>query len=171
MTKAIGLSLWLQPSGELYTELSTTISQLSKQYATPVFPPHVTLLGDLIGDEKEIISQAQQLASRLRPFQVTLTTVDYLDVYFRCLFLRAEETPALLQANRAARSIFHREQDPKFMPHLSLLYGNFAVETKKQMIESIGQDFNKTFSVNSLHLLSTNGEPKDWYEVKEFRLT
>lgn len=170
MTTSIGHSLWLMPLGQVYDELSRTISELSKEYAAPVFQPHVTLLGDLIGDEKEITLQAQQLASRIRPFQVTLTTVDYLDTYFRCLFLRAEESPALVEANRVARNIFHREQDDKFMPHLSLLYGNFEVETKKRIIETIGREWAKSFPVNRIHLLSCNGEPKNWYRVQEFEI-
>ncbi|MBI5032207.1 MAG: 2'-5' RNA ligase family protein [Chloroflexi bacterium] len=170
MTRSVGLSLWLQPSGQLYDELSKTISQLSKKYGAPVFPPHVTLLGDLIGDEKEITSQAQQLASRVQPFQITLTTIDYLDAYFRCLFIRAEETPALLQANRIARSVFHRENDPSFMPHLSLLYANLEVETKQQIFKTIGREWAKAFPVNSIHLLSCDGEPKDWYRVQEFEI-
>ena len=170
MTRSIGLSLWLQPSGKLYDELNKTILQLSKKHGAPIFPPHVTLLGDLIGDEKEITAQAQQLASRIQPFQVTLTTVDYWDAYFRCLFVHAEENAALVQANRVARSIFHREQDPKFMPHLSLLYGTFDIETKVRIIESIGRKFNKSFLVDRVNLLSCNGEPKDWYRIQEFEI-
>lgn len=158
------------PTGEIASELSKTISQLSKQYSAPLFPPHMTLMGDIYDSEKEMIERTQQLASRIHPFQVTLTTVDYLDVYFRCLFLRAEETPALLQANQVARTIFHREQEPRFMPHLSLLYGNFDVETKKQMIETIGREFRRTFPVTVLHLFSTTGETKEWYRVQEFEI-
>jgi 2'-5' RNA ligase len=154
------------PSGEINDELRQTISKLSLQYATPMFPPHVTLLGTLSGEEKHLSSQTQRLAARIRPFQVTLTTVDYLDEYFRCLFLRAEATPTLLEADRAARIIFHREQDPIFLPHLSLMYGNFDIETKKQIVESIGHEFNRSFWVRHLRLFSTTGEPKDWYRVQ-----
>ena len=170
MTTPSKYSIWLMPNGKIASELSKTISQLSIQYTAPLFPPHMTLIGDIYDGEKEMIAQTQQLASRIRAFQVTLTTVDYLDVYFRCLFLRAEETPALLEANRVARDIFHREQEPRFMPHLSLLYGNFDVETKKQIIQAIGREFRRTFPVTALHLYSTTGETKEWYRVQEFEL-
>ena len=158
------------PPGQVCDELSKIISQLSTQYATPVFPPHVTLLGDLAGDAEELSSQAQQLALRLRRFQVALTTVAYLPAYFRCLFIRAEETPALVAANQIARAIFHREQDAKFMPHLSLMYGDFDSKTKQQIVASIRREFKTTFPVNSIHLLSCNGEPKEWYHVHEFEI-
>ena len=165
-----GYSIWLMPSGQVRDELSKTISHLSNQYATPVFQPHVTLLGDLAGNEAEISSQVQQLASRLRPFQITLTTVDCLPAYFHCLFVRAEETPALAEANQMARLIFHREQDAKFMPHLSLMYGNFSAETKRQIVQTLGREFSIAFPVKTIHLYSTNGEPKEWHPVQEFEI-
>jgi 2'-5' RNA ligase len=165
-----GYSIWLMPTGNVRDELSKTISQLSHQYATPVFPPHVTLIGNLLGGEKELSSQTQQLAARIRAFEISLTTIDFLDEYFRCLFLRAAETPPLLEAHQMARALFHREQEPRFMPHLSLLYGHFDAETKQQIIQAIGRGFRKTFSATALHLFSTTGEPKDWYRVQEFEM-
>ena len=158
------------PPGQVCDELSKTISQLGNQYATPVFQPHVTLLGDLAGNEDELSSQAQQVALRLRHFQVTLTTVDYLPAYFRCLFIRAQETPALVQARDVSRYRNAVGQDAKFMPHLSLMYGDFDSETKQQIIASIKREFKVTFPVNRIHLLSCNGEPKEWYHVREFEI-
>ncbi len=170
MTRSKGYSIWLMPFGEIASELSEVIGQLSHRYGTPVFPPHVTLIGSLIGDEKELSSQTQQLTARIRAFEIALTTIDYLDEYFQCLFIRAVETPALVEANQAARIILHREQDAAFMPHLSLMYGNFNVETKKRVVASLGREFSISFPVSSIHLFSTSGEPKDWYRVQEFEL-
>jgi 2'-5' RNA ligase len=163
-------SIWLMPTGKINTELIQMISQISLPFAAPTFPPHVTLLGDLYGNENELASLMQQFAVSIQPFLLTLTTVDALNEYFRCLFLRVEETPALLEADRAARKLFHREQDPKLLPHLSLLYGNFNGETKKQIIGAIGRKFNRSFMVNQLHLYSTTGEPRNWYRIQRFTL-
>ncbi len=170
MTTSTGYSIWLMPTGDVRDELSKTISQLSALYATPVFPPHVTLIGNLAGNVAELSSQTQQLASRTRKFEITLAKIDYLDEYFRCLFVQAEETPALGEAIRTARIIFHREQDAKFMPHLSLMYGSFNAETKKQIVQAVGREFSRGFPVKSVHLFSTKGEPKDWYPVQEFEI-
>jgi 2'-5' RNA ligase len=163
-------SIWLMPSGKINDELSEMIAQLSHQFATPLFPPHVTLIGNLNGSETELSLQTQQLAARMASFWVKLTAVDTLDEYFRCLFLRVEETLPLLDANQQARKIFQREQDAKFLPHLSLMYGNFDYETKTKIIASIGREFNQLFSVSQLHLFSTTGEPKVWYRVQNFVL-
>jgi hypothetical protein len=55
MVKAKGYSLWLMPIGDIYRRLSETISQLSSEYGTPNFQPHITLLGELSEDEEYII--------------------------------------------------------------------------------------------------------------------
>ena len=110
------------------------------------------------------------MATLIRPYKIDLTTVDYLDVYFRCLFLKVKGTKHVMEANSTARAIFNRQQDAEYMPHLSLLYGDFSLEVKEKIIASIGSEFNMSFEVKSIHLCSTNGEPKDWYRVKEFTL-
>ncbi len=167
-----GYSFWLMPSGEIYKHLSGLITTLSKTYSTPRFEPHVTLLGDIFLTEEEVLSRASQLTRLVKPFTVKLKKVDYLNEYFRCLFVRAEETDELSRANLYAREIFNRQRDPKFMPHLSLMYGDFPTEEKRQIVAKMGNPFNSQFDVKSIHLyLASSRDPiKDWKILKEFPL-
>ncbi len=170
MIEITSYSIWLMPSRNTHAELSNLIARLSQRYAAPVFPPHVTLLGNLNGNKKELVAQAETLAARIRPFPVNLTTAGYLNEYFRCVFLQAEATPALLEANRLARNLFLHRQDSEFMPHLSLLYGIFNARTKQQIITSIGPELPRSFMVHTVYLFSTAGDPKDWRQVAQFAL-
>lgn len=170
MVKTKGDSLWLMPSGDVYKDLAKIISQLSRGYSTPNFEPHITLLSQLTRPEEEILAKTSQLTTLLRPFEVKLTAVDYLDEYLGCLFIRIEETEEVIQANLKAREVFNRQDDPKYMPHLSLMYGNLAPKIKEKIIAEIGKDFDLRFTASSIHLFSTKGEPKDWYRVKKFSL-
>ena len=171
MTKAKGYSLWLMPTGDVYRRLSGVILKLSEKHSTPRFEPHITLLPEIGGlSEDAIVEKTLQLSRIVSPFEIRLTHVNYLDQYFRCVFLRAEETTELKNANYKAQEIFGRLQDLKFMPHLSLMYGNLTPETKEQIIETIGREFNVIFNVANIHLFSTEGEPKDWHIIKEFEL-
>ena len=168
--RAEGYSIWLIPSGDVYQKLAEIISQLSDKYSAPNFEPHVTLIGDLLGAKEEIISKTTKLAGSLKPFEIKLKRVDYLDEYFKCLFVRAEKTKELIQANNLAKEIFNRKFDPEFMPHLSLLYGDFIPEIKEKILGDLGREFNIDFEVKSIHLFSTTGEVKDWHRIKEFPL-
>jgi len=158
------------PEGELYDELDQIISQLSKEYAAPLFKPHITLLGDIVETEERIMSKIAELANFLKPFSVFFTTLDSLDEYFRCVFVQAKETDGIMAANAKAREIFNRQQNPPFIPHLSLLYGVFSSETKEQIIAKVGKEFPRTFQIQSIYVVasSKNIDPKDWRVLKEF---
>lgn len=162
-------SLWLMPTGAVANKFSQIILQLAEAYSTPKFPPHVTLIGSIEAHKKEIITKMQDLALQIHPFTIKLTVSDYTDYYYRALFIRVEPSVDVLTAHQKAQKIFPGiEAD--YMPHLSLLYGNFSVETKKQMIEKIGNKFTDVFEANTLHLYLTNGDVSTWHEIKEIPL-
>lgn len=158
------------PPEKVYNKLAEIILKLSKNHNSPNFMPHVTLLGSIFSSEKKMFLKTSQLVTFLHPFEIELTKVDYLDEYFRCLFIRAVGTKELIHANLKAREIFNRQRDQKFMPHLSLMYGNFDTKLKEKIIAEIGREFNLKFKIKSIHLISDEGEPEEWFKIKEFIL-
>ena len=163
-------SLWLMPTGEVRERLAGTIFNLSRQYATPAFEPHVTLAGGIVGPAREVTSKMKDLARRITPFTARLTVVDGLDEYFRCLFVRLATTRPIMRANKAAREIFALTKQPAFMPHLSLLYGNLPPSVKEGIVASLARQFELEFKVTSLHLYAIKSEPAAWRRVARFGL-
>ncbi len=163
-------SIWLMPSCETRQELAQLISGLAAEYATEVFPPHVTLIGKLNDTEPVLAAKARQLAARLKPYELALEAVDYLDEYYRCLFAHIKETDAVLTANAVAREVFERQGDPAYMPHMSLLYGNFQTELKDKIIARIGGRTERKFQATSIYLYSTFDKTREWYCVGEYPL-
>jgi len=164
-------SLWFMPAGDVCARLSEILQRLSGRHGAPEFPPHVTLLGGCVGPRCELIRKSAQVAAGIRSFTIRLGKIDFLDEYFRCLFIRAALTTPLQNANLAACRIFGRSREPEFMPHLSLLYGNFPQSLKESMIAELGQRLAIQFTVRSLHLYRTHGAPGQWRRVASFRLT
>ena len=158
-------SLWLMPKGDVRRRLAETILDLSGKYSTPAFDPHVTLAGSIVGPVQEVVSKMQDLARLIPPFTVRLTTVDGLEEYFRCLFVRAAQTHPLVSANEAARQIFRLPKRPAFVPHLSLLYGRLPAKEKERIIASLGRRFELEFKATALHLYLIKGEPAAWRRV------
>jgi 2'-5' RNA ligase len=156
------------PTGEVYARLEKMISDLSKKYSSPRFAPHVTLLGELTGSYREIEMRASRLSVNLRPHAIKLTKLEYFDEYFRSLFIRVEETDEIIEANLRAREIFNRQRDLKYMPHLSILYGDFPSATKDKIIGKIGRECPLSFEVNCLHLVETSGRPESWRTERKF---
>jgi 2'-5' RNA ligase len=143
---------------------------LSARYGAPEFPPHVTLLGSCVGPRRELIRQSARVAAALRPFAIRLEAIDFRDEYFRCLFVHAALTEPLRKAHQAACQAFGRRREPAFMPHLSLLYGNFSRGPKEDVIRELGSRLDVQFKVRSLYLYRTPGEPRQWRQVASFGL-
>ena len=53
------------PVGGLYEKLDNLISQISEKYHSPVFKPHVTLLGSAAGD-KDSRSEERRVGKECR---------------------------------------------------------------------------------------------------------
>jgi len=153
------------PSGEVCQRLAGTILELSRQYGTPAFEPHVTLAGGIVGPAREVDLQMKDLARRLPPLTIRLTTVAGLEEYFRCLFVRVAQTRPIMSANEAAREIFRLPKRPAFMPHLSLLYGSLKSIEKERIIASLGRQFEIEFKAATLHLYLIKREPEVWRSV------
>ena len=163
--------LWLIPTGEPYEILSATIATLSRTYEAPLFEPHVTVLGNLPDSQAETVAEASHLAEQLRPYEIRLTMPECRDTYFQCLYLRVQETPPVMEAHAHARSIFHRQDDPPYLPHLSLLYGWYSVELKQQIIAALPSTLCTDFIVTTVHVIrGEDDDPKTWTRLAEIPL-
>ncbi len=159
------------PSGDVHKKLADFIYTLSKQYLTPVFEPHISLVEDIVRDEEEIISKTEKLASLIKPFTVKLSSFGYEDTYFRSLFVDIEESPEIMKTNSLAKEIFNIENDLKFKPHLSLMYGeNIPMSVKEKIVSSIGNKLNIEFEAKSIFIYKSDDRPEKWERVKEIPL-
>jgi 2'-5' RNA ligase len=73
------------------------------------------------------------------------------------------------RAEEMARLVFGRQDDRPYMPHLSLMYGEFPVYLKEEIISRIGE-LEMSFTPESIHLFSTLGEPAGWHRIRELPL-
>lgn len=163
-------SLWLMPQGDARARLAEIIGRFSTRFAAPTFLPHVTLLGSCMGERREMIRWAARVAEALRPFTVRLQDLDRRDQYYRALFVHAALTEPLRKAHAAACEATGRKHEPAFMPHLSLLYGDFPTSLKEHLIAEIGPRLDVQFPVRSLFLFLTHGDPSRWRQVARFGL-
>ena len=163
-------ALWIKPSGEIFEALFRMIRKLADDLATVVFEPHMTLLANLDGSEQEITRRSDELAGRIKRFRVFLTEPSYRDEYFRCLFMRVEETPSVMSANALAARIFKRPKEI-YEPHVSLVYGDLPEERKKLIIRGLPENAETDFEAKTIYLIKADSShPRDWHELAAFRL-
>lgn len=159
-------SLWLMPPANLRERYARIIRRLAAAYDTPPFLPHVTLLGELPGPPELVRARCTALAAQIAPYELRLTAIGYQDVFFRALFVRVDPTPPVLAAYDRAVAQFPQEQPAPYMPHLSLLYGDFPAERKPSMTAAVGEDVSGQFRAEALYLVDV-ARPIEQWQVRE----
>jgi len=160
-------ALWFISEGAAYTLTDSFIARLSAVYDLPKFEPHVTLLG---GIRSTGASALRDLPRILSPFRIRLASqVEYLDETFRCLFLKAPETPALMGTYSKASRLFDAKGGP-YYPHLSLAYANLSLQTRHEMIHSLTEIPEIEFEARHLSLVRASGEIpiSSWKAIERF---
>lgn len=164
-------SLWLMPSGNFYSAAKRLIDLLSLQYRTPVFEPHVTLVGNIELSEREIIKKAEALARSMGKLEITLEGIANSEDYFEAIFLRVKENPELSEYSKLARRIFGKPEK-EYHPHLSLAYGSIPLAEREQVCADLLKALEViSFSVDSFHLYNTQGEVQGWNRIRRFRFS
>lgn len=157
------------PEDEEYLLLKNLISKLSIRYSSPDFEPHVTLVGGIKDDKDFIINEVEKLSKEIESFEIKLKGLDYKDELKRCLFFNTEPSKEYEEVIQIAIKFFEGNYNPKYMRHLSIMYGDFLEDVKKGIIESIERkEYN--LKIKKLVLHSSTEEFGKWEKIKEFPL-
>lgn len=164
-------SLWLMPEGENFQKYTDLIKKLAKEHGGPTFVPHITLLGNILLPEAEVLDRAQLVVENQRPFTVNLMGIGCEDYYFRTLYAKAEIPKELQALHDRAKEIFRMNDIPPYMAHLSFLYGNYPKELKDKIIKEIG-DQSASLPINSIYVFyaSAYSAPETWHQIAELPL-
>ena len=163
-------ALWLIPTGEPFARLAGAIRRLAREHGGPVFEPHVTLLGGMVGETEAMANEAARLTAVTKPLDLRLRGIGFRAEFTRCLFMHVVETEELTAARERATEMFSLPRQSPFMPHLSLMYADLEEKTKRRIAADLGGTLETAFTVSSIHLVSLAGQPDAWRPVREFEL-
>lgn len=167
--KTSGYHLFFEPGGSALSLLKDTVAKLSEEYGGPLFEPHLTLLATIpIEDEILLAGKAAALAEAISPFTLTLEGFGAEDTFFRALYMRARNDEELSRYHKQARALFGGEDPIPYVPHVSLLYGNYDAERKVKSIEALKSLGSISFPITALTLWETPGEASAWRRVQTF---
>jgi Cyclic phosphodiesterase-like protein len=167
------------PTGHALTAYDGIVGTMAMELGTFHFLPHITLVAALMEPVEDILQKTRQLATMVAPYEFHLQDVAQKDAYFQCVYATMKLTDQVLNANTAARTVFEEKQnDPPYMPHLSLIYGDFtAHEKNERLIPKLRQQLldgapeTETIPVDAIEIWSTQGDVKEWYLVERVPLT
>jgi hypothetical protein len=170
MTMAKGYSLWAIPSGSMGQNLTHVIEKFAWENSAPRFQPHITILGEILKSESEILEKTEKLTNMFQAFRVSSPQIKQLDTYFRALFLQIKETPEIMQLHANAATLFDMPDVEAYFPNLSLLYGDFSSTQKDEIAQSIDLKFPVSFDIADIQVIKSEGPPEKWRLVRNFPL-
>ena len=164
-----GYHLFLEPTGDVAAELARIIATLAREYNGPVFVPHITVAARILaGDgEENLAAKTEILAKECSPFSLTLGDVGMENAFFLALYMQIQKTDALETLHARANELFSLSDVSPYVPHVSLLYGNFS-QAEKELVPTFSLLKGCSFLVDRVYLYRTEGETKDWRKVREF---
>ncbi len=122
-------SLWLLAAETDERDFIAEIERLAARHGTPVFHPHLTLLGDIPVAPFALEAQTRTIAAAAPAFVAPVEVIVTSDLFFRSFYAGFPLGPEL-QALRAAAMRELRLDPGPFTPHVSLLYGPVATDAK-----------------------------------------
>ena len=145
---------WLMPDEPHREKLQQIIHRFSKVYQSPIFTPHIT-----VGTGHSIPSS---IAYKGIP-KVRFTCVDTEHSYFRSLYFKCEPSHGLLSLWKSF------EGQGTFVPHLSLIYGNFSEARERDWCLNT-PIYEYTIPCSTIWIIRGSKRVQDWQKVESFSL-
>ncbi|WP_299951606.1 2'-5' RNA ligase family protein [uncultured Ruegeria sp.] len=166
-------SVWMIPEEPDLTDLSNRVRDFADAYGTPSFVPHMTLMGDLAGEEAELVALLDRLSSGFSCHNLTVTGVKTEDLFFKSLYLDLSVPLALVREQAALAEGLPASQRPRdFQPHISIAYGPIKPEIKATETKDLKNLIGKTLRFRYLHLVKSSQKVpiEDWETLQSFGL-
>lgn len=162
---------WLIPEPLAAERFRRVIGSIGARFDAPAFPPHLTLIGNLRGNTTALSADARRLSKALVPFEVHPTGIQHSGQFFRCVFISvALDGPLARARDLADRLLGGARSGEAYLPHLSLLYGEFPSETRQRLCAQIAPEVLAPFRVDRVQLIAGARLPQDWRILATFRL-
>lgn len=171
MTPQNHCSLWLMPDQASVKKLNASIISAATKLGTPVFNPHLTVLGDLPHNSDDVTKRCSEFM--FPTLDATVTQVSTSPQFFMALFLELDVSDQWRTLQTALGKSLSEKAAP-FRPHISIAYGrNLSVEHIYEEQEKLKADFiGKEISFESLAVVASSQQlPIDqWQLLQTFKL-
>ena len=166
--KGLTYSIWLMPDGKYASSVSKIINDISKKYNTPIFKPHVTLIGDC---EKEKCDKIYFIfkKKKIKPIEIILKDFDYKDSFFQCLYIKVIKSYQLCKTRNFLIKSLKINSKKIYEPHMSIVYSNLKISEKKKIIKKLGT-FRDNFIADKLFLAENDYDNLNWKVIEEIKI-
>ncbi len=161
------LSVWLVPAREDEEELTTTVNNLAKEHNSPIFNPHLTLMGDVSTTLEDLQSAIDGVLGNQPPFRIKTQGLDQSEAFFKTVFIKFELNDTLKNLFQALSQRTNKQSIDNFKPHISLMYKLMPEEEKKKIVQSLSA--KNEYIIGAAYIVAPKLGDKDFLDVEGWR--
>ncbi|MEO1475499.1 MAG: hypothetical protein AAFS13_03880 [Pseudomonadota bacterium] len=132
------------------------------------FVPHLTVAGSFEVEFDQFLSLSKMAVSARKsvgaPLTVTPIAYDVGETCFQSLYLRCDVSDAVRVVRRALHTAFF-QQEPDFMPHISLYYGDADQRARRSVIADLPPPIGP-FEAGGFAIAGEGETPMTWKIVE-----
>lgn len=164
-------SLWLLFPDDAAQDFRNQITNLSGYFGGPVFEPHITLASDLEWDDVLMFEQQAQHCRTAEAPIARLNDIQTGNSYFQSVYFTLALPEKLAQLRLDAYA--HKNVQPAFPPHISLVYGDAPDALNAPLVQAIGQTYRGiSLPLDSVALVASSEDRpiEDWEILRKTSL-
>lgn len=160
-------SVWLVPQKNDEKELSSIIDNLAKENDSPVFTPHLTLIGDTNIGFEDIKSAVDEVFANQKPFTIKTQKVSKSELFFKTVFIEFDVNETLRNLFQTLSQRTDKRSIDNFKPHISLIYKLMPEDEKVKIINSL--NIKNEYTIGGVYIVAPKIGEKDFLNVKGWR--
>ena len=161
-------AIWLLPNKEDTQFLETIINNLSQEFNTPKFLPHITVYG-LVNTDLSIVEDAvKNSIDEIEPFIVKKSGIGYSDDMWKTLFINITSNTELHLINSKLGNKLDKYVQYEFSPHISLMYKKMKKTEKMKILESLR--IKNEFVIKKIAIQKFSKKIHEWKIVRVYDL-
>lgn len=163
--------IWCQFANNDMNFLKELQSELFKYFKSPLFEIHLTLHGPFV-DKKELNKEKiLELKNKFTSFEIEALDYTISNSIYTSLFIDIAKTNNLILIKEYLnKEFFLQNQITFFRPHISLIYGIFKENEKKNVIKNLTPIKGKKFKIKNLAIADVNENANKWNIIEKIYL-
>lgn len=163
--------IWLQFDNRSTETCKRLQAYSQRTLKSPYFKPHLTISGPYLDVNDFFVSRLKILSTSLKPFEVSIKSIDYKDEYFESFFLKISKSKKILNLkNYLDKTFSPMSIDANYMPHVSLAYSDSKEIKKINLLKNMPQ-IPRSLNISKLSLAHSDEIEQKWQIIYEFDLS
>lgn len=162
------LSVWLVPQKNDEKELTSIIDNLAKENDSPVFTPHLTLIGNTNIGFEDVKSAVDEVFANQKPFTIKTQKVSKSELFFKTVFIEFDINETLRNLFQAFSERTDKRSIDNFKPHISLVYKIMPEDEKTKIINSL--NIKDEYTIGGVYIVAPKEGDADFLDVEGWRI-